>query len=227
VPQNKKQIEAVMVVKSIPLTIAICGSFVLSACVDELPTTGSKTKDFAIAGAAVGGLFGLTRPNGSRVGNAAVGAAIGAAAGGVIGQMLDRQAADLSAKMGNDNVDIVNTGSELIVTLPQDLLFDVGSDDIRLDQRADLAALADSLMENPDSTVDVLGHTDNIGSATSNQELSARRAQAVHAILQNEGVAPSRLRAFGRGEDEPVASNLNESGRAENRRVEIVIRPIT
>ena len=71
----------------------------------------------------------------------------------------------------------------------------------------------------------MIGHTDNTGSAEYNQDLSARRATAVAGVLLEQGVAPSRVRSFGRGEDEPVATNLTPEGRQQNRRVEIIIRP--
>ena len=83
-----------------------------------------------------------------------------------------------------------------------------------------------SLNAYPDSTVDIFGHTDNVGSASHNQRLSADRAEGVLNILVDAGVDQGRLRAIGRGEDDPVASNLSAEGRARNRRVEIVIRPI-
>ena len=75
------------------------------------------------------------------------------------------------------------------------------------------------------STVQVIGHTDNTGDAGYNQGLSERRANAVADVLMNGGVAFGRIQTFGRGEDQPVASNLSEEGRAQNRRVEIVILP--
>lgn len=196
----------------------------LSGCVITDPSQNTTTENAALIGAAVGGVIGATRPNGNRAINTVVGAGIGAAAGGVIGQLLERQQARLREDLGDD-VKIVNTGSELIVTMPHDILFDSGSAALRSDLRGDLARLAANLNEFPDSTVDVIGHTDNTGSASLNQELSAERARAVRDVLFDNGVAAHRLRAFGRGEDEPVATNLTEDGKAQNRRVEIVIRP--
>jgi outer membrane protein OmpA-like peptidoglycan-associated protein len=77
----------------------------------------------------------------------------------------------------------------------------------------------------PNTTVNVVGHTDNTGDASYNFGLSQRRAQAVAAVLRNGGVSSSRIRSIGAGEDQPIASNLNASGRAANRRVEIIITP--
>jgi flagellar motor protein MotB len=77
----------------------------------------------------------------------------------------------------------------------------------------------------PNSTVNVIGHTDSDGTAAFNQDLSARRAQAVSSVLIQSGVSPNRIRSIGRGEDAPIASNLNAEGKRQNRRVEITITP--
>ena len=141
---------------------------------------------------------------------------------------LDRQPPVIAperASLGNPNVGIVNTGSALVVTMPQDILFDVDSTAIRPALGADLLTVARHLQLYPDSMVSVVGHTDSTGSALYNQTLSERRALAVMTVLRDGGVPSGRLVAIGRGEDEPVASNLSDAGRALNRRVEIVIRP--
>jgi outer membrane protein OmpA-like peptidoglycan-associated protein len=154
-----------------------------------------------------------------------LGAAAGAAVGGAIGYSLDQQAADLRASMANDNIVIDNRGDHLMVTMPDGILFDTDSAAIRAGLQADLRAMARNLQQYPASTVDVIGHTDNTGSADYNQDLSARRASAVAGVLLEQGVDPARVRSFGRGENEPVATNLTPEGRQQNRRVEIIIRP--
>ena len=88
-----------------------------------------------------------------------------------------------------------------------------------------LGKVADNLMNYPDSTVTVVGHTDNTGAAAYNQDLSQRRADAVANVLRDAGVRASRLIAYGRGESQPIATNLTAEGRAQNRRVEIHIQP--
>ncbi len=70
------------------------------------------------------------------------------------------------------------------------------------------------------ATLQVRGHTDNVGNAAYNRELSERRANAVRDYLQQQGVAAQRLHITGFGEDKPIASNATETGRAQNRRVE-------
>lgn len=185
----------------------------------------NRTRDGAIAGAMLGGVIGAMRNDDDRGRGAVIGAAAGALGGAAIGSMLDRQAAELRAQMENDDILIRNTGNELIVTMPEGILFATDSAAIRADLQGDLRRLAQNLQQYPDTTVDVIGHTDNTGSAGYNMDLSARRAGAVAGVLLEEGVAPWRVRNFGRGESEPVASNQTVEGRAQNRRVEIIIRP--
>lgn len=210
--------------------IAACAAIPLLLAACSQPTSSSdpnaNARQGAIAGALLGGIAGLSS-NDDKVLKGAVGAAIGGAVGGAIGQRLDQQAADLRSDLGNDQVKIVNTGSELVVTMPQDILFATDSATVQPGLQADLRTLAYNLRDYPNTTVQVVGHTDNTGSATYNQELSTRRASAVATILTANGVGPGRIQAFGRGEDAPVATNLSAEGRALNRRVEIVITPIT
>lgn len=184
----------------------------------------ANARQSAIAGGIIGAVAGAAADDDQRLRGAIIGGALGAGGGAAIGTRLDRQEAALRSQL-NARVGIVNTGSELIVTLPQDILFETDSAALSGGLRSDLTALAGSLNDFPQSTVAIIGHADNTGEAAYNQDLSARRAQAVSRVLANGGVAPSRLQAFGRGEDEPVASNLTPEGRAQNRRVEIVIRP--
>lgn len=203
----------------------------LSACSN--PDTMSNNNDFrktgtgAAIGAGVGALAGLVTGDDSKEKkqNALKGAVIGAAGGAAIGNVLDKQAADLQKSLGNDRVTITNTGDRLIVTLPQDILFASDSATLSGGLQSDLIAVANNLQSYPNSTVQVIGHTDSTGEAAYNQRLSVDRANAVTSVLSGAGVPMTRLQAIGRGEDQPVASNLTEEGKAQNRRVEIVILP--
>jgi outer membrane protein OmpA-like peptidoglycan-associated protein len=214
------------------LSSALAGSalLILSGCVTPESAANSKPGDNTTAGTIMGGLIGAIAgmemsSKGDRKKGAIVGAIVGAAAGNAIGQSLDEQAADLRRDLNNNQVNVTNTGSELIVTMPQDILFALDSAAVRSDLRRDLGVVAGNLQAYPNSTISIEGHTDNTGTANYNRILSQRRANAVADILVNNGVPPARLYAVGRGEDEPVASNLSATGRAQNRRVEIVIRP--
>ena len=214
------------------LSSGLAGSalLILSGCVTPESAANSKPGDNTTAGTIMGGLIGAIAgmemsSKGDQKKGAIVGAIVGAAAGNAIGQTLDEQAADLRRDLNNNQVNVTNTGSELIVTMPQDILFALDSAAVRSDLRRDLGVVAGNLQAYPNSTISIEGHTDNTGTANYNRILSQRRANAVADILVNNGVPPARLYAVGRGENEPVASNLSATGRAQNRRVEIVIRP--
>ncbi|MBN2906546.1 MAG: OmpA family protein [Rhodobacteraceae bacterium] len=214
------------------IILAAVGALTLSACTptgDQTSDPRQRTKEGVAIGAGLGALTGLMIGDNKKERRRAalVGAALGAAAGGVIGDRLDKQAAELRNDFGDSRINVVNTGSELVVTMPQDILFATDSSAVRYDLQSDLRVLSRSLNDYPNTTVDVIGHTDNTGSASYNQSLSARRAGSVAAVLTGAGVNPDRVRAYGRGEGEPVASNLTPEGRAQNRRVDIIIRPIS
>ncbi len=195
----------------------------LAACAPDPNNPQNRTLTGALTGAAVGGVVGAATGDGSAR-RAVGGAIIGGTTGALIGQQLDRQAAELRRQLG-DNVDIRNTGQELILTLPQDLLFATDSATLRPDLQRDLRSIAANLVNYPRSDVIVIGHTDNTGSAAYNQGLSERRAGSVATVLRSEGVAANRIQTIGRGLTQPVASNATPEGRRQNRRVEIFIRP--
>jgi outer membrane protein OmpA-like peptidoglycan-associated protein len=209
------------------LLLTTLGAFALAGCTDpNSPTAGAnpRAQNGAVAGAVLGGLLGASSGD-NRLEKAVIGAAVGAAAGGIVGNVLDRQAADLRNSIGNDQVSITNTGSELIVRMPQDILFATDSANLRPDLLRDITAVSNNLLSYPNSTIQIVGHTDNSGAAAYNQDLSERRAQSVAVALRNAGVPAGRIASFGRGEDQPIASNLTAEGRAQNRRVDIIIRP--
>ena len=184
----------------------------------------SRTNTGLLTGAVAGGLLGAATGSGNRTPEVLLGAGLGAMAGGLIGQHLDRQAADLRASLGS-NATVVNTGSEIVVTMPQDILFATDSSSVRPDLQANLRAVAQNINSYPTSAVIIRGHTDSTGSDAYNQQLSMRRADAVAGVLISAGVPASRVQAVGMGESAPIASNESAAGRAQNRRVEITIRP--
>ena len=104
-----------------------------------------------------------------------------------------------------------------------DVLFDFDQASLKANSRDSVTTLANYLIKNPDRKVIVEGYTDSKGSASYNQGLSERRANAVKNALVRAGVDPSRIVAQGYGKEYPVASNATNSGRAQNRRVEVTI----
>jgi outer membrane protein OmpA-like peptidoglycan-associated protein len=214
------------------IALSLSGLLALTACSTNAPTRiddpNYRMQNGAVTGAVIGGLIGATTRGGDANANlrsAAVGAAIGGLGGAVVGSVMDQQAADLRNSLGNPNVTVTNMGSYLMVNLPDDVLFATGSADVNTALRREISSIAANLMSYPNSSIKVLGHTDNVGTAALNMDLSQRRAQSVADILAGSGVPAFRLTTVGMGEDSPVASNLTPEGRAQNRRVEIIITP--
>ncbi len=204
------------------LMITAASALVLAGCTDPNTGENDRTRTGAAAGAVIGGLIG-SRADDDRLASTALGAAIGGAIGGAVGFALDQQAEELRNDLGSE-IDVVRQGDELIVRMPNDILFDLDSAVVKPGLRSDLGVLAASLNKYPDTRVAVEGHTDSSGDAGYNFDLSTRRAQSVVIVLVDNGVDGRRLDVFGRGEDSPIASNLTPEGRAQNRRVEIKIR---
>ena len=221
-----------MITTKSTVALSLTGLLALAAC----ETTASRIADpnyraqtGAAAGALLGGIIGASNHPGqgheARLRSTLVGAALGAAAGGAIGATLDNQADDLRNRLGNPNVTVTNMGDYLLVNLPEDVLFATDSAAVRPDLAGDIRSIAANLVSYPNSRIQVLGHTDNTGTAAYNFDLSQRRAVAVTDILIGAGVPSARLSSVGIGEDRPIASNTTVSGRAQNRRVEIIITP--
>jgi outer membrane protein OmpA-like peptidoglycan-associated protein len=123
-----------------------------------------------------------------------------------------------------DELNAKETPRGMVVTLG-DVLFRTGQSQLQPASANDIAKLADFFKRNPERTASIEGHTDSVGSAQANQLLSERRANAVLTALVRQGVPSDRLRTQAFGEDNPTASNDNETGRQMNRRVEIVFAP--
>lgn len=209
-------------IRASKLSLLLAGSaLVLTAACNVQPA--EKTRTGAVTGGLIGAVLGAATSDNKAQG-AIKGAALGAAAGGVIGYSLDQQAAELREGLG-DAATVTNTGDRLIVSMSQDILFATDSSALAPSIRDELRTVAVSLNKYPESTVQVVGHTDNTGDAAYNFDLSQRRAAAVSSELIASGVPSRRIQTIGRGEDQPVASNLTPEGRAQNRRVEIVILP--
>ncbi len=212
-----------------PLLLASASLLALTACVDPAAypdDPNARAKQGAIIGGLTGAVVGAaTSRDGDELKGAIIGGALGAGGGAIIGNELDKQAAELRGSLSS-NISVTNMGDYLVVNMPQDLLFATDSASVRPDLAGDLRTVAASLLKYPNSRIEVIGHTDNTGAAAYNQDLSQRRASSVAAVLRDSGVPGQRIAAYGRGEDQPVASNLTPEGRAQNRRVEIIIRPI-
>ncbi len=184
----------------------------ISGCASNLRTGALGG---AVAGAVVGGLA-----SGSARG-AIVGAAIGGAAGAAVGAIMDSQTEDLQDRLPNARVERVGEG--IAVTFDSGILFAVNQATLQTAGQQNLRDLVASLEEYEGTEVLVVGHTDSTGETAYNQGLSERRADAARNFLTVAGLEAGRVRAMGRGEEEPIARNDTEAGRQGNRRVEIAI----
>ncbi|MEL1251740.1 OmpA family protein [Aurantiacibacter gilvus] len=209
-------------------TAALALAGTTTACVTD-PNTGerhvSRTAIGGIGGAGLGYLLGgLVGGKTARI----VGAGIGAAAGGYVGYRMDEQIRELEEVTAGTGVDVTQTpnGDGILVNFP-DVTFAVNSTTISPQMRNTLDGVAQSMIDYPNSLIDVMGHTDSTGSEQYNLDLSRRRAESVANYLVSRGVARARIETIGYGEQYPVADNSTESGRSQNRRVEIRITPIT
>ena len=133
-----------------------------------------------------------------------------------------RQALDDLARIASVKQDTRGT----VITLSGGVLFASAKSDLLPAAQANLAQVAEALSKSdPDSKITVAGYTDSQGGLSYNQDLSQRRAESVRAFLVSHGVAPDRITAQGFGPAQPIADNASPEGRADNRRVEIVVQP--
>ena len=214
--------------KTIAASLAALSLLGVTACVTD-PNTGerkiSRTAIGGVGGAGLGYLLGgLIGGNTARI----IGAGIGGVAGGAVGYQMDKQIKELKDSTAGTRVDVSQIPGEnaFLVNLP-DVTFATGSAAISPSFQATLDQVATSMVQYPNSLIDVYGHTDTVGSTASNQTLSEERARAVANYLISRGVAANRIRWQGYGETQlkvQTGDNVNE---ALNRRVEIKVVPIS
>ena len=207
--------------------------FTLAACSTINPYTGEKQTSKAVigagAGAATGAVVGLITGDDSRERrkHALIGAGVGALAGGAVGYYMDVQEAKLRQKLEGTGVSVTRDGENIILNMPGNVTFATDSADINGDFFAVLDSVTIVVDEFDKTLIEVMGHTDSTGSNEYNQTLSEKRADSVAKYFQSREIQPLRLATYGYGEDYPVASNDDEYGRTQNRRVEIALVPLT
>lgn len=203
----------------------ISSSLVLTSC-EAVQNANNQQKGTVIgtaAGAVIGGVLGNNIGKGK---NAPVGAVLGGIVGGVagnvIGRNMDKQAKEIKETLPGAEVERVGEGIK--VTMKENMVnFGFDSSNLTSAAMANLDKLAEVLINNPDTNINIYGHTDSKGSDEYNLSLSDRRAAAVKSYLASKGIASSRMIPMGVGEKEPIATNDTDAGRAQNRRVEFAI----
>lgn len=210
-----------------PLRASLCAlaaaTFLMAGC-----ESMSERQKGTATGAGVGAVAGAVISSATG-GKAGTGAAAGGVLGAVIGNVWskkqeERRAAMEQATKGT-GVEVSRTADDqLKLNIPNDVSFDTGSAAIKPTMRSVLDPFANSLRDDPNARITIVGHTDSTGSDAINNPLSLDRAQSVRDYLASRGVPPTRVETAGRGEREPIADNGTEAGRAKNRRVEIFLR---
>ena len=164
----------------------------------------------AIGAAAGGGVWGVL-----------LGAAVGGVAGNLIGKEMDKQAEEL--KQAVPTAEVQRVGEGINMTFDSSLMFAINSADLNESYKDDLASAAAVFNKYDDTNILVEGHTDNTGTDAINVPLSEKRAKAVSAYLQSQGVAASRLEEKWYGSSQPKYPNDTPENQAKNRRVELGI----
>ena len=233
--------------KKTGLHVCVLMLVLVAGCSQPLSTREKGTVAGAGLGAATGAIIGAA------LGSPGAGAAIGGALGGVTGavvsdrfqkrdneitgneQQIEQRRQEIARnrrlleELKKRNLEARETERGVVVNLP-DVLFEFGQSDLTNDARAHVQSIAEVLNNQANGRrVSVEGHTDAIGGDEANQRLSQRRADGVAGTLAASGVDQGRITTTGYGERYPVAPNTNpdgsdnSSGRAKNRRVEVVI----
>ena len=186
----------------------------------------SKTAKYGGLGALAGALAGAAIDHNNRGKGALIGAVVAGAGAAGYGYYADQQEKKLRESMANTGVEVQRQGDQIKLIMPGNITFATNSDAISSSFYQPLNNLANSFRQYNQNSIEVVGHTDSTGSYSYNMELSQRRAQSVADYLLAQGVDPSRLSTRGMGPDQPVASNATAEGRAQNRRVEVILRPL-
>lgn len=217
------------------LFVAATAMAMLAGCASNNPyqqtQTGeqsgmSRTAKYGGLGALAGAAAGALIDHDNRGKGALIGAALGGAAAAGYGYYADKQEAELRQQMAGTGVEVQREGDNITLVMPGNITFATNSADISSDFYSPLNNLANSFKQYDQNSIEIVGHTDNTGAYKHNMALSQRRAQSVANYLTSQGVNGARVTTRGAGPDQPVASNASESGRAQNRRVEINLRPL-
>jgi len=211
------------------VVMLVAGSLFIASCTTN-PYTGeteaSKTGIGAGLGALAGGISGALIGGGKRS-SILIGAGVGALVGGGIGSYMDKQEAALRERLRDSGISVTRVGDDIILNMPGNVTFSSDRANIKPAFHEVLNSVALVLNEYNRSLVDIDGFTDSDGPEDYNIELSTQRARAVADYLTTQQVNPQRLQVRGLGESEPIASNRTARGKAQNRRVEIKIVPLT
>lgn len=183
----------------------------------------TKTQKGAVIGGAAGAVGGniIGRAAGNSTLGTIIGAAVGGTAGAIIGHDMDKQAEQIKTQIPGAKVERVGEGIK--VEFNEKILFAFSKSDLSDSAKMNLNNLATILKNNPNTNIEIQGHTDSRGTEEYNMGLSLRRANSVKDYLTSQGIDTSRMTVKGYGETAPAYSNDTPEGMAQNRRVEFLI----
>jgi len=208
--------------------LAIALTLGIGACTTN-PYTGEEQASKAGMGAGIGAVAGglISAVTGGDRNAVLLGMGIGALAGGGVGYYMDKQEDKLRAQLQSTGVSVTRNGDNIVLNMPGNITFATNSSNISADFYSVLDSVALVINEFEKTYIDIEGFTDSTGSEAYNQTLPEKRARSVASYLESQQVIPQRIVTRGMGESQPVASNDTSEGRARNRRVEIILTPIT
>ena len=210
------------------LATVIAAAIGVTGCTTN-PYTGEQEASKAAKGAGIGAVSGaiISAITGGKRKNVLLDAGIGALAGGAVGYYMDQQEAKLRQQLQNTGVSVTRNGDNIILNMPGNVTFATDSSNISSNFYEVLNSVALVINEYEKTYVDITGHTDSTGSDDYNMQLSIARANSVARYLESQKVLPQRITTAGMGESHPIATNDTAQGRALNRRVEILLTPLT
>ncbi len=208
--------------------IAILLTLGVTACTTD-PYTGekqiSKTALYGVIGAGTGALVGQLAGGDTK--STLIGAAAGGAIGGGYGLYRDNQEAQLRKVLQGTGVQIKRDGENTQLIMPSNVTFSSAQSEVQSSFYPVLNSVSVVLKKYNKTQIAITGHTDSVGKADYNQNLSEKRAQSVQNYLVSQGIPMSRISAYGAGAGNPIASNSSDHGREKNRRVEITLVPLS
>lgn len=213
--------------RSLTVVLLTAAAIVLAGCANN---PNSRAEIGGGAGALLGGLVGSQLGHhGLR--NGAIGAALGGLAGAGVGHYMDKQQQQLDQKLSAERAQQELSverlpGHALKVGIASDASFALNKSTLTQHAQRVFSKIATVLRNYDKTAVHVVGFTDSTGTKQYNLKLSRERALSVAHFLVNHGVNKQRVLTWARGESQPVASNKTAAGRAKNRRVAIVLKPI-
>ena len=213
--------------------MVVCTAVMFAGCQTTDPYTGEQETSKTTIGAGIGALAGAVlgaatgKDAKDRRKRALIGAGVGGLTGAGVGAYMDAQEAKLRKKLAGTGVSVSRQGENIVLNMPGNITFKTGSADLNADFYKVLDGVGMVVDEYEKTLIVVEGHTDSVGSDESNQSLSERRAASVGQYIAGRGINGQRVLTAGFGESRPIASNDTDSGRSQNRRVEVRLEPIT